>query len=46
MNFKLMETQAGRWRRINGPHLGPLVRAGAEVVNGVLVKENKEKDAV
>jgi putative transposase len=45
MIFKLLEAQEGRWRRINGYHLIPLVRAGARFVNGELVERNEEKDA-
>ncbi len=45
MIFKLMEAAEGRWRRISGAHLVPLVRAGAQFVNGELVERNEEKDA-
>ena len=45
MIFKLMEAAEGRWRKISGAHLVPLVRAGAEFVNGELVERNEEKDA-
>lgn len=46
MIFKLLEAQEGRWRRINGFHLVPLVRAGARFVNGELVERSEEqKDA-
>jgi putative transposase len=46
MIFKLLEAAEGRWRRINGAHLVPLVRAGAEFVNGELVERSeREKDA-
>jgi putative transposase len=45
MIFKLLEAAEGRWRRINGFHLVPLVRAGAKFLNGELVERNKEKDA-
>ena len=38
MIFKLMEAAEGRWRRLNGPHLVALVRAGAEFENGELVE--------
>ncbi len=44
MIYKLLEAAEGRWRRINGAHLVPLVRAGAKFVNGELV-ERTEKDA-
>ncbi len=45
MIFNLLEVAEGRWRKIHGPHLVPLVRAGAKFVNGELVERNKEKDA-
>ncbi|MDQ4001683.1 MAG: IS256 family transposase [Actinomycetota bacterium] len=45
MIFKLLEAAEGRWRRLNGHHLIPLVRAGAKFVNGELVERNEEKDA-
>jgi putative transposase len=45
MIYKLLEAAEGRWRRINGAHLVPLVRAGAKFVNGELVERIEEKDA-
>ncbi len=45
MIFKLPEAAEGRWRRITGAHLVPLVRAGARFVNGELVERNEEKNA-
>jgi putative transposase len=45
MIFKLLEAAEGRWRRINGAHLVPLVRAGAKFLNGELVERSEEKDA-
>jgi putative transposase len=45
MIYKLLEAAEGRWRRITGAHLVPLVRAGAEFVNGELVERDEEKDA-
>jgi len=45
MIYKLLEAAEGRWRRLNGYHLVPLVRAGARFENGELVKESEEKDA-
>jgi putative transposase len=45
MIFKLLEVQEGRWRRINGYHLVPLVRAGARFVNGELVERSEDKVA-
>jgi transposase-like protein len=44
MIFKLMEAAEGRWRRINGSYLVPLVRAGAKFLNGELVERSEEKD--
>jgi len=45
MIYKLLEAAEGRWRRITGAHLVPLVRAGAKFVNGELVERSEEKDA-
>jgi transposase-like protein len=45
MIFKLLEAAEGRWRRLNGYRLVPLVRAGARIVNGELVERSEEKDA-
>ncbi len=45
MIFKLLEAQEGRWRRLNGYRLVPLVRAGARFVNGELVERSEEKVA-
>jgi putative transposase len=45
MIFKLLEAAEGRWRRLSGYRLVPLVRAGAGFVNGELVERNEEKDA-
>jgi transposase-like protein len=45
MIFKLLEAAEGRWRRLNGYRLVPLVRAGARFVNGELVERNEEKYA-
>ncbi len=47
MIFKLLEAAEGRWRRLNGSHLVPLVRAGAKFENGELVEggSEQEKDA-
>jgi hypothetical protein len=35
MAFKLLEMAEKRWRRLNAPHLVPLVRAGVKFVDGV-----------
>ncbi len=45
MIFKLLEAAEGRWRRLNGYKLVPLVRAGARFVNGELVERSEEKVA-
>jgi putative transposase len=45
MIFKVLEAAEGRWRRLNGYRLVPLVRAGARFVNGELVEKNEEKEA-
>jgi putative transposase len=45
MIYKLLEAAEGRWRRLNGYRLIPLVRAGARFVNGQLVERTEEKDA-
>jgi len=38
MAFKLIESAETRWRAVNGAHLVPLVRAGANFKNGTLVE--------
>jgi transposase-like protein len=54
MAYKLLDMAQGRWRRINGSQLLPLVRAGVKFVDGVQEEgknendeneEKKEKDA-
>jgi putative transposase len=45
MIFKLLEAAEGRWRRLNGYRLVPLVRAGAVFVNGELVERAEAKEA-
>ena len=45
MIYKLLEAAEGRWRKITGAHLVPLIRAGAKFVNGELVERSEEKDA-
>ena len=44
MAFKLLEMAEKRWRRANGAHLLPLVRAGVKFVDGVQI-ERKKNDA-
>jgi len=41
MAYKLVQAAEERWRRINAPHLVPLVRAGATFIDGQL-QERKE----
>jgi transposase-like protein len=43
MIYKLLEAAEGRWRRLNGYRLVPLVRAGARFVNGELVERSEEE---
>lgn len=38
MAYKLLDAAQQRWRRINGPELVPLVRAGATFIDGKLVE--------
>jgi putative transposase len=45
MIYKLLEAQEGRWRRLNGYRLVPLVRARARFVGGELVERSEEKVA-
>ena len=35
MAYKLLDMAQARWRRLNGAHLLPLVRAGIVFVDGV-----------
>jgi len=44
MAFKLIDAAQDRWRKVNGPELVALVRAGAKFKKGVLV-ENQEAAA-
>ena len=48
MAFKLLEMAQQRWRRINGPKLLPLVRAGVKFIDGVqaeYINQTQRKDA-
>ena len=46
MAFKLLETAQRRWRRLNGAHLLPLVRAGVRFVDGLpQARGEPEKEA-
>jgi putative transposase len=42
MVFKLLQAAEGRWRKVNGPDLVALVRAGARFERGKLVERPKE----
>ena len=42
--FKLLEMAQKRWRRLNGHHLLPLVRAGVTFVDGVRVERDNEQE--
>jgi transposase-like protein len=44
MAFKLIESAQHRWRSVNAPHLVPLVRAGATIINGKLVEHPDDQD--
>ncbi len=44
MAYKLLDMAQQRWRRVNTPHLVPLVRAGVRFVDGVQ-QINQQKDA-
>jgi hypothetical protein len=43
MAYKLLDMAQARWRRLDGAHLLPLVRADVRFPNGVQV-ERQEKD--
>ena len=44
MAFKLLDMAQKRWRRLNGSHLLPLVRAGATFVDGALLERTDQPD--
>ena len=44
MAFKLLEMAEQRWRRLNGAHLLPLVRAGVRFVDGLQIERQEKKD--
>lgn len=44
MAFKLLAMAEQRWRRVNGAHLLPLVRAGVRFVDGVQGERQQETD--
>ena len=41
MAFKLVEAAQERWRKVNAPHLVPLVRAGARFIDGQLQERSE-----
>ena len=43
MEFELVESAPQRWQAVNAPHLVALVRAGAIVEKGVLVKRPNQQ---
>lgn len=44
MAFKLLAMAEQRWRRLNGAHLLPLVRAGVRFVDGTQVERQEEEE--
>ena len=44
MAFKLLMLAQERWRKLNGSHLLPLVRAGIPFADGVQIERRDEKD--
>jgi putative transposase len=44
MAYKLLDAAQTRWRRINGPELVALVRAGATFIDGKLQERNNNSD--
>jgi transposase-like protein len=44
MAFKLLDMAQQRWRKLNGAHLLPLVRAGTKFVDGVQVERDDAKE--
>jgi putative transposase len=43
MAFKLLDMAEKRWRRLNGSHLMPLVRAGVQFIDGVPVDHTQDE---
>jgi len=43
MAYKLLDAAQNRWRRINAPHLVPLVRAGAIFIDGKLQERTTDQ---
>ncbi len=44
MAFKLLRMAQDRWRKLDGAHLLPLVRAGVKFVDGVQVERANNED--
>ena len=44
MAYKLLEMAQHRWRRLNGAHLLPLVRAGVPFIDGMQKERSNEED--
>jgi transposase-like protein len=44
MAFKLLDMAQDRWRRLNGSHLLPLVRAGVKFVDGAQLERDSNPD--
>ena len=44
MAYKVLEMAQQRWRRLNGAHLLPLVRAGVTFIDGVRQERSNEED--
>ena len=44
MAYKLLEMAQQRWRRLNGAHLLPLVRAGVTFIDGVRQERSNEEE--
>ena len=44
MAYKLLDMAQRWWRRLNGAHLLPLVRAGVVFIDGVQKERNDEED--
>src|SRR5215203_5643788 len=44
MAYKLLDMAQQRWRRLNAPHLLPLVRAGVQFEDGVQQERHEEQD--
>ena len=44
MAFKLLMMAKERWRKLNGSHLLPLVRAGVPFVDGVQIERREDEE--